>query len=153
MPQVRLALAPHHFGARHPVASISLRRHLRFRAGRIKTRPARPRIKLRLRLEQRLAAAYALIRAGRLGLPELARERRLGALAARDVILLRRQLRAPLGVALRYFLAHAASSVPHLCAPILRQKHRHRQGDALLFKSSKSFFSSLYISGPPLVRV
>src|ERR1700676_5297848 len=151
MPQMRLALPAHHFGARHPVASIGLLRHLRFRGRPPKTRPARPRIKLRFRLEQRLAAAYALIRTGRLGLPEFAGERRLGALAARDVILLGRQLRAPLGVALRYFLAHAASSVAHLVS-ILRQKRRHRQGDALLFKSSKVFFSSLYISGPLLVR-
>src|SRR5688572_19312188 len=67
-------------------------------AGPVEARPSRPRVELRLRPEQRLAAAHARIDAGAL----LGIERRgagtLGAVLPRDVVLLAGELRAPFGI-------------------------------------------------------
>ena len=78
-------------------------------AGRcVEGRPAAPGVVLRLRLEQRRAAARAAVRARLEGVVVLAAERRLRSLLAEDVELLRRELRAPLLLGL-LDLRHAAS--------------------------------------------
>src|SRR5690606_6506040 len=60
------------------------------RNGLVEARPARPRIELRVRAEERAVASGASIRAV-LGGRELARERRLGALLPEHGVLLRRE--------------------------------------------------------------
>src|SRR5436305_1882381 len=66
----------------------------------IETRPARPRVELRLRIEQRRPAAHAVIRARFVIVPMLAGKSALGARLARHVILLRRELLLPLSFSL-----------------------------------------------------
>src|SRR5260370_14618668 len=66
----------------------------------IETRPAGAALELRLRGEQRQVAAGAGEGALTMLFQERARSRALGAFLAQDLILLRRQLRAPLGIGL-----------------------------------------------------
>src|SRR5437899_7848133 len=66
----------------------------------IKTRPAGAALEFRLRGEQRQVAAGAGEDALAMLLEQRARTRALGALLAQDVILLRRQLRAPFRIGL-----------------------------------------------------
>src|SRR6202171_115623 len=66
----------------------------------IKTRPAGAALEFRLRGEQRQVAAGAGEDALAMLLEQRARSRTLGALLAQDVILLRRQLRAPFRIGL-----------------------------------------------------
>src|SRR5678815_3342621 len=98
--QMRIAARAQHFGAPHEEAAILLERDGFFRHRRPEARPARAGIVFRRRFEQRRAAADAAIEARLLVVPMLAGERPLGAVLARDVILLGRQLFFPLGIAL-----------------------------------------------------
>src|SRR5690606_3837127 len=66
----------------------------------IEARPARARFIFRRRVEQGFAAAYAKIGARTLFMQMRPRPRRLGAMLTRDAVLFRRQLLAPLRVAL-----------------------------------------------------
>src|SRR6202048_104248 len=66
----------------------------------IKTRPAGAALEFRLRGEQRQGAAGAGEDALAMLLEQLARSRTLGALLAQDLVLLRRQLRAPFRIGL-----------------------------------------------------
>src|SRR6202040_3174234 len=61
-------------------------------------RPARPAVEFRVRREQLLATAHAGIGAGAVLVPIFAAEGALGAFLARDVELLRRELRLPFGI-------------------------------------------------------
>ena len=115
MPKMRLTLTAHHFGPSHAVASIGLGLDLRFVLRRCEAWPPGPGIEFRFRFKERFAAANALVHSGRFGFPEFTGKCRFGPFAARDVILLGRQLRAPFGVGLlnfvaRRFLAHKAST-------------------------------------------
>src|SRR4029077_21267056 len=65
-----------------------------------KTRPPGAGVELRVRRKQRQAAADAGVDAVLLVVEQRAAERTLGPLRASDLVLLRRQLRAPFGVAL-----------------------------------------------------
>src|SRR5207302_10613598 len=71
--------------------------HATFGRWLIEARPARPRVELGLRIEQRRPAAHAVIRARFVIVPMLASKSALGACLARHVILLRRELLFPLG--------------------------------------------------------
>src|SRR5580698_2083554 len=66
--------------------------------GRPEAGPAGARIELGIRFKQRCPAAHALVSAGLMIVPVLARECRLGAFFARDCVLLGRQLFTPLFV-------------------------------------------------------
>src|ERR1700738_3958273 len=66
----------------------------------IKTRPAGAALEFRLRGEQRQVAAGAGEDAPAMLLEQRARSRTLGALLAQDLVLLRRQLRAPFRIGL-----------------------------------------------------
>src|SRR6266702_448721 len=103
VPQMRLATAAHHFRAHHPVGFICFERHLRFVHGRVEAWPAGAGIKLRIRIEQRLAAADAVEHAMFLGVPVFAREGRLGALLASHLILFVGKLFTPFRVCLLHF--------------------------------------------------
>src|SRR4051794_36265626 len=67
---------------------------------REEARPSRSRIELGLGAEQRLAAAHAAVEAVIPGVPVRTGEGAFGAVLARHVILLRRQLAAPFGIRL-----------------------------------------------------
>ena len=84
--------------AHHAVAAIRLGRDV-FIGDRLEeARPARTRIELRVRCEQRQPAADARVDAGLLVVEQRPAKRPFSALGARDRKLPRRQLRLPLGV-------------------------------------------------------
>src|SRR5205823_11321835 len=70
------------------------------------TWPAGTGFELRIRAEQRIAAAHAHILPFFVVVDVLAGERRLGAFLARDLVLLRRQLLAPLCIGFLNLLVH-----------------------------------------------
>src|SRR5260221_9236240 len=87
------------FGAQHPEGAVfGLADGVVERL--IETRPAGAALELRLRGEQRQVAAGAGEGALTMLFQERARSRALGAFLAQDLILLRRQLRAPFGIGL-----------------------------------------------------
>ena len=88
--QVRIALAAQHLHAPHAVAGVRLHPDVFRRYGRPEAGPSGARIVLGVRMEQRRAAADALVRAGFVIVPMFAGERRLGAFRARDRVLLGR---------------------------------------------------------------
>src|SRR5690242_16927790 len=107
---MRLAPAAQHLGAAHEPGIVRLLLD-RARLDRLpEARPAGAALVLRLRAEERLAAADADIGAGRLRIGVLAGPRPLGPVLTGDLVLLRRQLRLPLGVALDDLLGHFSSN-------------------------------------------
>src|SRR5665213_1524628 len=110
VPQMSMALPADHFRPRHAVRPVGLRLDFRFVRRRAEAWPARARIEFRVRLKKRLATADALICAGSFCFPKFAGKGRFRAFAARDVILLRSQLRSPLRVCFQNFIAHRAST-------------------------------------------
>src|SRR5882724_1941908 len=113
-----------HLGARHEEAAVGLGLD-GFLAGRlIEARPAGAGIELRRRIEHRLAAADAGIRPRLMMVPELAGEGALGAVLASHLVLLGRQLLAPLRIALFdlvlrlcIHLAHHPMTLAHMVIP------------------------------------
>src|SRR4051794_24077149 len=86
--------------ADHPVREVARVLHRLGHRGLREARPARPRVELRARHEQLGATARAAIDAVVMAIPVLARERPLGARLAEHLVLLGRQLLAPLRVGL-----------------------------------------------------
>src|SRR5262245_13087852 len=101
MAQVAAAAAAVHLRAHHEVAAVLGGLHgARLRI--VEARPAGAALELGLGNEQRLSAAGALERAGPLLGKQRAAARRLGAVLAHDVVLLRREQLAPLRVGVGY---------------------------------------------------
>src|SRR6267143_1020886 len=97
--EMAAAAAAVDFGSQHPEGAVfGLADGVLERL--IKTRPAGAALEFRLRGEQRQVAAGAGEDALAMLLEQRARSRTLGALLAQDVILLRRQLRAPFRIGL-----------------------------------------------------
>src|SRR6266550_1587473 len=97
--EMAAAAAAMNFGPQHPQGPVfGLADGVLERL--IKTRPAGAALEFRLRSEQRQVAAGAGEDALAMLLEQRARSRTLGALLAQDVILLRRQLRAPFRIGL-----------------------------------------------------
>src|SRR5579884_757417 len=107
--EVAAAGPAEHLGAPHTVADVGLGVHPLSNRNP-EARPARPRVELLVRAEQRLAAAGAAVGALVLGVGVLAGERSLRALLAQHVVLLRRELRPPLRVRLLHSLCHRLTS-------------------------------------------
>src|SRR5512134_44081 len=100
VPEVRGAARAVHLRAAHEVARVLLRLD---RVGRDRLpvgRPAGPGVELVRRAKQRLAAADATVHALLVVVPVLPAERALGAVLARNAVLLVGELLAPLGVGL-----------------------------------------------------
>src|SRR5260370_33436203 len=106
MGQMRVAAAAQHLGPPHEQAAVLRGGDAILAHRRPEARPARPGVELRVSGEELPAAAHAGIGAGGLGVPVGAAERPLGALPARDAVLLGRELRAALAVALHDFGGH-----------------------------------------------
>src|SRR5688500_14659826 len=106
--QVPFAARADHFGADHAVRGVAM---LLDRAvlGAGEARPARAAVELGVALEQRLPAPGADVFAGGLVLLVLAGEGPLGAGLPQHLVLLGRQLRAPLGVGQVHLLGHGVS--------------------------------------------
>src|SRR5690242_17227404 len=96
MAEVAAAVRAHHLGADHAEAHVRLLVDRLAARRRVERGPAAAGVVLRLRLEQRRAAACADVRPVVEHVVVLARERPLGALLAENAVLLRRQLFAPL---------------------------------------------------------
>src|ERR1700756_522819 len=94
------AFRAHDLGPHHPVARVRLLLDRLAARRRRERRPAAARVVLRVRLEQLGPAARAAVRPGLEDVVVLAREWRLCSLAAEDVVLLGRQLGAPLRLGL-----------------------------------------------------
>src|SRR5690606_36383107 len=108
VPQVGVAARAADLGADHAVAAVLHQRHRVGVGRRVEARPAAVGLELGVRPEQLGAARPAAVDALRLGVDVLAGERALGARLAQHVELLRRELNAPLGLALDH-LVHASS--------------------------------------------
>src|SRR5919106_1264277 len=100
VPEVAAARGAHHFGPHHAVAPVLLGDDAVEARGLHEARPAGARVVLRLRAEELRAAAGAAIDPRLLRVDVFAGERALRALAPQHLVLLRRELRAPLGVGL-----------------------------------------------------
>src|SRR5262249_7826309 len=98
--EMAAAFRAQHLGADHAVAMILLLVDMALGRGLREARPAAAGIELGIGFEQRLPAAGADIGAGALLMLILAAERPLGRLLAQHRVLHRRQLGAPLGLAL-----------------------------------------------------
>src|SRR5271154_31553 len=108
MAEMRTAARAMHLGARHAPAAVDGRRH-RARHRIVEARPTGAAVELPGRFEQRLAAARAGKDAGALFIVERATAGALGAVLARDRILLGGEQRAPFGLRMRHgkgFLFH-----------------------------------------------
>src|SRR6185369_18053000 len=100
MPEVRVAARAEDLGTRHEPAAIVLLGD-RLLGDRLPVaRPAGAGVELRLGPEQGLPAADAFVRSGIFRIPVLAGESALGAVLARHLVLLRRELRLPLRIRL-----------------------------------------------------
>src|SRR6478752_981108 len=97
--EMAAAAAAVNFGARHPEGAVFGLAH-RVLERLVKTWPAGAAFEFRLRGEQRQVAAGAGEDALAMLLEQRARARALGALLTQDLVLLRRQLRAPFRVGL-----------------------------------------------------
>src|SRR5204862_2275818 len=98
VPEVAATASTHHLGAPHEQAVVGADLHLVVRHGVPEARPSSAGVELGVGAEQLLAASSAAIGPARLLIPVGAGECTLRALVAKDVVLLRRQLRSPLGV-------------------------------------------------------
>src|SRR5882757_10169343 len=101
--EMAAAFRAQHLGADHAVADVALLVDMAVDCRRRKTRPAAAGIEFWVGFEQRLAAAGAGIGALAVLMLIFAGERTLGRLFAQHGILHRRELLAPLGVALMDF--------------------------------------------------
>src|SRR5262245_61370048 len=96
----------HDLGARHSVARVRLGHDAVERRRLVEARPARARLELRVGAEERAPAAGAAVDPRIVLVPVHARECALRALLPEDLVLLRRQALAPLGVGELDLLAH-----------------------------------------------
>src|SRR4051794_30061335 len=108
--QVPAAARAQHLGASHAVAHVALGLHGVALGRLVEARPARAGRELRVRAEQLGAAAGTPVGAARLLVVVLVGPGSLGALAAQNLVLLRRQLAAPFLVVLVHLGRHAATS-------------------------------------------
>src|SRR3954465_5730869 len=97
MPKMRIASRAQHFGAAHEEAAVVLLGDVLLADRRIERRPSCPGIELGISVEELEPAAPAPVRAGALRIPVGTGECALGAMLARDVVLLLRELRLPFG--------------------------------------------------------
>src|SRR5260370_3257454 len=104
--QVRAALAADHFDATHSVARVGLGGDAVRSDGFRKAGPSGAGFELGVRLKQRIPAAHALVGCMFVIVPILSCEGRLGAFAARDRVLLGRQLFAPVFIGFLYLWRH-----------------------------------------------
>src|SRR6478609_1963364 len=100
MAEMAVAFRAQHLGADHAVADVALLVDMAVQRGRGKARPAAAGIELGVGFEQRLAAAGAGIGALAMLMLIFAGEGPLGRLLAQHRVLHRRQLLAPIGLAL-----------------------------------------------------
>src|SRR5438270_7530509 len=108
--QVAAAAAADDLGAGHPVARVGVGLD-RFGEGRLgEARPPGARLELGVGAEQVGAAARAPVHPGVLAVDVLAGEGGLGALLAQDLVLLGRELLAPLVIAPGDLLGHTADA-------------------------------------------
>src|SRR5687767_7709009 len=98
--QVRVADVAGRLDALHAVARVEVVRDDASLERLREARPARAAVELARRVEQRRAAADAVVASGREQRAHLGAEGPLGAFLARDLILLVRKLRPPFGIAL-----------------------------------------------------
>src|SRR3954469_3913999 len=103
MPKMRIATRAADFGAPHPVRVVVDFLHRVLRDRRVEARPAGAGFEFGVGRKQRRAARYAIERAAAFLLQQRAGEWPLGAMLARDAILLGTELRAPLGIRLLDF--------------------------------------------------
>ncbi len=108
---MRVALAAQYLGAIHIERRIDLRADVLGRDGRPETRPARVRIELGLRTEERVAATDAAIYSYRGPFVILVVEGRFGACVACHLVLLGREQFAPFSIALDH-LGHRDRALP-----------------------------------------
>ena len=101
---MRIAAVAVHLAADHAVARVGLASHVFFPRRLPEARPAAAGLELVLRAEQLGPAAYAAVLALVVVVPVLAGERALGAVLARHLELLRRELAFPFCIRLRHFL-------------------------------------------------
>src|SRR5919197_1824942 len=100
VPEVAAAGAARHLGADHPVAAVLVQLDVGVLARLSEARPAGARVELGVRAEQLGSAAGTAVDPAFLGVHVAAGERRLGALATQDLVLLGRKLLTPLLVCL-----------------------------------------------------
>src|SRR6186997_303947 len=98
--QVRVADVAGRLDALHAVAFVEVISDDALLERLREARPTRAAVELARRVEQRRAAADAVVAAGREQRAHLGAEGPLGAFLARDLVLLGRELRSPLGVTL-----------------------------------------------------
>src|SRR5687767_1062861 len=99
MAEVAVAAGAVDLDARHPVVVVGLFQHVAWRNRLKEAWPAGAGIEFRLRRKQRQPAAGAAIDALFLVIEQRPAERPLGAAAAEDAELVRRQASLPLGIA------------------------------------------------------
>src|SRR5580658_1611354 len=102
VPEMRVAERARHFRAGHHQTIVSALDDIFFRDRRPETRPARAGIVFRVGAVERVGAADAAIDAFVVAIVALAGKCDLGIRAARDVVLIRGELRAPFGVGLHH---------------------------------------------------
>src|SRR5690348_5132426 len=112
MAEMGVAAAAQHLDPPHEQAAVVLGGDAVLGHRRPEARPAGAGIELGVGAEELLAAAHAGIGAGRLGVPIGAAEGALGALLARDAVLLGCELGAPLGVAFDHLVLAGHSRLP-----------------------------------------
>src|SRR5271170_6237287 len=106
MSEVCIAAAALCLRAGHAVAGVGFRLHSLLVGGSVEARPPGARVVFGIRTKQRLATADALVDSRRLGVLVFARERRLCALLAGHIVLIRRELLLPRGFLFADFLVH-----------------------------------------------
>ena len=109
VPQVRIARGAANLGPHHAVGRILVLDHAATRDRLGEARPARPGIKLRLRIKQRSPTAHAVVHPRILRVPVRPGKGTLGARLARHVILLRREFLLPLRFCLHNLLGNLLS--------------------------------------------
>src|SRR5689334_1499263 len=100
------------FCPHHPVRGVGVNLDRLGGGGLVEARPAGTGLELRVRAEERRSAPGTVVHAVVLHVPVPAGERPLSPLAAKDLVLLRRQLLAPLGVGLLDLVRHPFGSGP-----------------------------------------
>jgi cytoskeletal protein CcmA (bactofilin family) len=114
MSQMRVALGAANFGPHHAELRIPMLHQVAGLPGFVETRPARPGIEFGLGIEQRRAAAHAVIHSRLFRVPIPPGKRTLGARLAGHVILFVAKLFFPLGFALGNFLCRLFGHVGSL---------------------------------------
>src|SRR6267378_7088168 len=111
---MRITAAAEHFLSRHPMAYVPIHFNFRFIDRRREARPSGTGVIFRFGAKQRLAAANAEVRSGRVGIFILTSSRWLRALAPGHLVLLGRQDLPPLGVCLANLFAHCRPPCEYL---------------------------------------